>query len=147
MNSDKRTGLEILKTILDTGLKGPDMGKTLPMKLLEISEGRAVFSGLPNENHTNVMGVVHGGFIATVIDSATGCAVHSTLPAGESYGTVDLQVKMMRPLQVGHKVIATGTVINKSRNLVIATCEVKNEAGKLMGYGNCTCMIIRPKGI
>ncbi|EPG6727642.1 PaaI family thioesterase, partial [Acinetobacter baumannii] len=89
-------------------------------------------------------GGVHGGFAATVLDSVTGCAVHTMLPAGVGYGTIDLNVKMCRPLPQNQVLIATGKVINLSKNLGISEGKITDEEGKLYAYATATCMIIRP---
>ncbi|MFI7983472.1 PaaI family thioesterase, partial [Acinetobacter baumannii] len=85
-----------------------------------------------------------GGFAATVLDSVTGCAVHTMLPAGVGYGTIDLNVKMCRPLPQNQVLIATGKVINLSKNLGISEGKITDEEGKLYAYATATCMIIRP---
>ncbi|EXV41882.1 PaaI family thioesterase, partial [Acinetobacter baumannii] len=90
------------------------------------------------------LGGVHGGFAATVLDSVTGCAVHTMLPAGVGYGTIDLNVKMCRPLPQNQVLIATGKVINLSKNLGISEGKITDEEGKLYAYATATCMIIRP---
>ncbi|KCX23124.1 PaaI family thioesterase, partial [Acinetobacter baumannii] len=92
----------------------------------------------------NPLGGVHGGFAATVLDSVTGCAVHTMLPAGVGYGTIDLNVKMCRPLPQNQVLIATGKVINLSKNLGISEGKITDEEGKLYAYATATCMIIRP---
>ncbi|MFK7200600.1 PaaI family thioesterase [Acinetobacter baumannii] len=96
------------------------------------------------DNHLNPLGGVHGGFAATVLDSVTGCAVHTMLPAGVGYGTIDLNVKMCRPLPQNQVLIATGKVINLSKNLGISEGKITDEEGKLYAYATATCMIIRP---
>ncbi|WP_141102346.1 PaaI family thioesterase, partial [Acinetobacter baumannii] len=83
-------------------------------------------------------------FAATVLDSVTGCAVHTMLPAGVGYGTIDLNVKMCRPLPQNQVLIATGKVINLSKNLGISEGKITDEEGKLYAYATATCMIIRP---
>ncbi|MEK5790279.1 PaaI family thioesterase, partial [Acinetobacter johnsonii] len=82
-------------------------------------------------------------FAATVLDSVTGCAVHTILPAGVGYGTIDLNVKMCRPLPQNQVLIATGKVINLSKNLGISEGKITDEEGKLYAYATATCMIIR----
>ena len=91
------------------------------------------------------MGGVHGGFAATVLDTVTGCATHTVLPAGESYGTTDLNIKMCRPLPFNVTVFAEGKVINAGRNLVISEGTIRDEAGKVYAHATATCMIIRPR--
>ncbi|GAB6259971.1 hypothetical protein PSSHI_02130 [Photobacterium sp. R1] len=87
---------------------------------------------------------MHGGFAATILDSVTGCAVHSMLEAGASYGTVDLAVKMMRPVPINEKLIAEARITHISRSLGIAEGTIRNSEGKLLASGSATCFIKRP---
>ncbi len=89
------------------------------------------------------MGGVHGGFAATIMDSVTGCAVHTMLEAGIPYGTIDLQVKMLRPVPLGEEVIAESKLINLSRRLGVSEGSLKNQNGKVLAHATCTCMVIR----
>ena len=95
------SGLELLRAMGEGRVPGPSIAETMPMEFSEIEEGRVVFHATADERHLNPLGGVHGGFAATVLDSVTGCAVHSTLAAGIGYGTVELDVKMMRPVPRG----------------------------------------------
>ena len=122
----------------------PTMSKTIPMKVVHVEEGKVVFNAVANEKHLNPQGGVHGGFAATVLDSATGCAVHTFLGAVVAYGTVDLNIKMIRPVLISTNLIAEGTVINISKSLGISEGILKSEDGKLyatsMGInGGMTC--------
>ena len=98
-----------------------------------------------DERHTNPLGGVHGGFAATVLDSVTGCATHTVLGAGESYGTTDLNIKMCRPVPFNTPLKAEGKVINRGRNLVISEGRIVDDEGKLYAHATCTCMIIAPR--
>lgn len=87
---------------------------------------------------------MHGGFAATVLDSVTGCAIHTMLEAGVGYGTIDLNIKMCRPIPRGKELLAIGSVINISKNLGISDGKIVDEDGKLYAHATATCMIIRP---
>ena len=137
------SGLEILQQIVDGTLPHPSIAKTIPMKFALAEKGRVVFEATATEQHLNPMDGVHGGFIATVMDSVTGCAVHTMLEPGIPYGTIELNVKMMRPVPTNTKLLAEGKVINISRSLGVAEGTLKDEAGKLYAYASTTCMIIR----
>lgn len=102
-----------------------------------------MFHATADERHLNPLGGVHGGFSATVLDSVTGCAVHTMLEAGVGYGTVELDVKMMRPVPVDTKLIARGKVLSLTRSLGFAEGALTDEAGKLFAHATATCMIIR----
>lgn len=138
------TGLEFLQAMIEGHIPPASISKTIPMQPTEISEGSVTFKAQADLNHLNPLGGVHGGFAATVLDSVTGCAVHTMLPAGVGYGTIDLNVKMCRPIPQNQALIATGKVINLSKNLGISEGKIIDEEGKLYAYATATCMIIRP---
>ena len=142
MNIDRMTGLEIMQAIVREELPHPTMSETIPMKVVYVEEGKVVFNPVANEKHLNPQGGVHGGFAATVLDSATGCAVHTLLGAGVAYGTIDLNIKMIRPVPKSTNLIAEGTVINISKSLGISDGILKSEDGKLYATSTATCMII-----
>ncbi|EYS63755.1 hypothetical protein K004_1301 [Acinetobacter baumannii 16553_8] len=143
-NPMKMTALDFLKAMIEGHIPPASISKTIPMQPTEISEGSVTFKAQADHNHLNPLGGVHGGFAATVLDSVTGCAVHTMLPAGVGYGTIDLNVKMCRPLPQNQVLIATGKVINLSKNLGISEGKITDEEGKLYAYATATCMIIRP---
>lgn len=143
-NPMEMTGLEFLQAMIEGHIPPASISKTIPMQPTEISEGSVTFKAQADHNHLNPLGGVHGGFAATVLDSVTGCAVHTMLPAGAGYGTIDLNVKMCRPLPQNQVLIATGKVINLSKNLGISEGKITDEEGKLYAYATATCMIIRP---
>lgn len=87
---------------------------------------------------------MHGGFAATVLDSVTGCAIHTLLEASVGYGTIDLNIKMCRPIPKNVELTAIGTVINISKNLGISEGKIIDDNGKLYAHATATCMIIRP---
>ena len=142
---EKMTGYEIMKAILKEELPHPTMSEIIPMKFVVVEKGKVVFHAIANEKHLNPQGGVHGGFAATVLDSVTGCAIHTLLGAGIAYGTIDLNVKMMRPLPRDKNLIAEGNVINISKSLGISDGTLKNEEGKLFATSTATCLIINNK--
>ena len=115
MNPLKMTGFELLSAMAEGKLPHPSIADTMPMRLGSLTKGSIVFKVEADKRHLNPLGGVHGGFAATVIDSITGCAVHTMLEAGVGYGTVDLNVKMIRPIPLGVELIAEGKVINISK--------------------------------
>jgi uncharacterized protein (TIGR00369 family) len=138
------SGLELLTAMSDGLLPAPSITETIPMKMDVIEKGNVKFIVIADSRHLNPVGGVHGGFAATVLDSVTGCAVHSTLDAGISFGTVDLNIKMMRPIPINTHLFAEGRVINISRNLGVSEGDIKDAAGKIYAHATCTCSIIRP---
>ena len=143
MNQETMSGLEVLQAIVNGDLPHPSIASTIPMRFLEASDGYVRFEATATESHANPMGGIHGGFAATVLDSVTGCAVHTKLEAGVPYGTIELNVKMVRPVPRDVALVAEGRVLNVSRSLGISEGTLKDEAGKLYAHGTCTCMIIR----
>lgn len=139
----KLTGLEQIQLILEGKSPAPSMGVTTGLRLVEAKEGFAKMELRPDNRHLNPMGGVHGGLIATAMDSVTGIAVHTALKAGEGFGTIDLNVKMLRPLKVGQLYFAESNLVNISKNLGVSDAKVYDEEGKTYGYGSATCMILR----
>ena len=93
-----RSGLDLLQAMISGELPPPPIAVLMDFRLAEVSEGHAIFVCTPGEQHYNPIGVVHGGLISTLCDSAMGCAVHTTLPAGVGYTTIELHVNLIRPL-------------------------------------------------
>jgi uncharacterized protein (TIGR00369 family) len=112
--------------------------------IVEVEEGRAVFAATPTELHYNPIGVVHGGFAATLLDSAMGCAVQSTLPAGVLYTTLEVKVNFARPLTCDTgRVLCTGTIVHRGRTVATAEGRLTAEAtGKLLAHASTTCLVI-----
>lgn len=148
MNNAKKavhemSGMELLTCVAEGRCPGPAMASTIPMAIESVKEGEARFTAMAGNQHLNPMGGVHGGFAATVLDSVTGCAVHTLLEPGEGYATVDLNIKMLRPVPTGKKLIAVGSVIHKGRNLGVSEGSLKDEQGKIYAHATATCMIFK----
>lgn len=135
-------GIERLKAIMAGDIPPPTMAETMTMKLLEVEEGFVRFTAVADDRLLNLMGGVHGGFSATVLDTITGCAVSTLLNENTGFATTDLNVKMVRPIQIGQELIAEGRVINKSRRLAIADGKIIDEKGKIYATGSASCMIL-----
>ena len=144
MDTAQKTGLQVLQEIFSGELPRPSMAETLGFTGVHVEEGMAVFEGEPGANLYNPIGVVHGGYAMTLLDSAMGCAVHSTLLAGERYTTLEVKTNFVRPITVDTgRVRAEGVIIH--RGGTIATAEGKLiavETGKLLAHGTTTCLII-----
>lgn len=145
MNTHTMTGLQHLQAMIRGELPRPTMATTMSMELTLAEEGRVIFVATADENHLNPLGMVHGGFAATVMDSATGAAVHTMIDAGKGYGTIDLNVKMLRPVPIGEELIGEGRVINMSRSLGVSEATLKNKQGKLIATATATCKIVTPR--
>ncbi len=116
---------------------------TMGFTLAEVAEGRAVFTGEPGEYLYNPIGAVHGGFAMALLDSAMGCAIHSTMAAGELYTTLEIKVNLTRPITVDTGTVrCEGVVVHRGGR--IATAEGKlfaAESGKLLAHGSTTCLV------
>lgn len=143
MNIESMTGLEVLEAMIKKELPFPSMGRTLPMEIIKAEKGKIIFHAIADDSHLNPMGGVHGGFAAAVLDSVLGCAVHSMLEAGHGYGTIDLSVKMIRPVPKNEILVAEGTIINISKSLGVSEASLKNGSGKLLATATATCMILK----
>ena len=137
-------GLAALRAMIAGQLPPPPIATLLGFELVEVDEGRVVFAALPGPEHYNPIGMVHGGLAATLIDSATGCAVHTTLPAGTGYTTTDVQVRFVRPItRDTGRIECVGQVVHRGRTL--ATAEARLSAGdRLLAHGTASLLILSP---
>jgi uncharacterized protein (TIGR00369 family) len=134
--------MEFLQAILAGQFPPPPIASLLNFALVEVTAGRAVFATEPAEYHYNPIGSVHGGIAATLLDSAMGCAVHSTLPAGASYTTIELHINYIRPMTTDTgRIRAVGEVIHVGRRQAIAQGWLRGEDEKLYGHATTTCLI------
>jgi uncharacterized protein (TIGR00369 family) len=140
------SGLDYMYAVSSGELPPPPIAVLMRMQPIEVEPGRAVFEGEPGEEHYNPIGVVHGGYAATLLDSALGCAVHTTLPAGVGYTTLALEVKLVRPLTRDiPRVHAEGEVLYRGRRQATAQARLTDpETGKLLAHATATCLIIEP---
>jgi uncharacterized protein (TIGR00369 family) len=137
------SGLELLQAMVDGKTSMPTMAQTIPMAIVSAAPGLIRFSARAGKQHLNPMGGVHGGFAATVLDSVTGCAVHSLLEPGVGYTTVELNVKMIRPVPPDRELIAIGKIINISSRLAFSEGTLQDGDGKILAHATATCMILR----
>ena len=137
------SGLEAMHALMRGEVAPPPIAALLEMWPIEVDEGRAVFGVTPAEFHYNPIGVVHGGLAATILDSAMGCAVHTTLPAGVGYTTLDLQATFVRPITRDTGPLrCEGTVLHRGKRIATAEGRVIAETtGKLVASGTSSCLI------
>jgi uncharacterized protein (TIGR00369 family) len=136
------TGLALLRAILDGTLPRAPISDTLAFDLIEAHEGVARFRGHPTERHLNPMGQVHGGWAATLLDSAMGSAVMTTLAAGESYSTVDLIVHLVRPVTpASGPLVAEGRIVHRGKRIATGDGRLVDASGALVAHGTTTCAI------
>ena len=139
-------GLAFLKAIIDGTVPQPPIAQTLGFHLTEASEGRAAFEGLPEFRHYNPISTVHGGFTATLLDSALACAIFTTMVKGEAWTTLELKINYVRPLTKDTgPVRAEGRVIHRGRTVATSEGDLKDRAGKLYAHATTTCIIFPAK--
>jgi uncharacterized protein (TIGR00369 family) len=138
------TGIEYMSAIVKGEMPPPPIAVTMLLRPVELEEGRVVFEGEPGEEHYNPIGVVHGGYAATLLDSALGCAVHTTLPAGVGYTSLGLEAKYVRPISRDTgRVLCEASVLYRGRKQATAEATLTAaESGKLLASGTATCMIL-----
>jgi uncharacterized protein (TIGR00369 family) len=137
-----RSGVEFFEAIGSGRLPSPPISHTLDIWPVEWDVGRTVFQGIPAIAHYNPLGSVHGGWIAAMLDSAVGCAVHSTLPAGKGYTTLELKVNYVRAVTADAGPLrAEGKVIHVGGQIATAEGRLYDAAGKLYAHATTTCLI------
>ena len=142
----KLSGLEFIKAVFDGTLPPPPIAATMDFTGTEVDEGRAVFVGDPGEYLYNPIGVVHGGFAMPLLYSAMGCAVHTTLAAGEGYTSLETSVNFVRPItrETG-PVRCEGKVLHRGGRIATAEGRLTSQkTGKLLAHGTTTCLVMRP---
>jgi uncharacterized protein (TIGR00369 family) len=136
------SGLDILASMLAGELPPPPVMATLGIEAESFSEGHVQFALVPHEMHYNPLGSVHGGVIATLLDSAAGCAVHSVLPAGVGYTSVDLTTKFLRPITSDTgRIVVTGTVKSRGSRTALAEAHLTDPDGRLLAHATSTCLL------
>jgi len=139
------SGIAYLKAIQSGELPPPPIAALIGMALVEVSEGRVVFSAETAEYHYNPLGTVHGGIAATLLDSAMGCAVQSLLPAGTGYTTLEIKVNYLRPItSATGTVTCEGTIIHLGGRIATAEARLTDATGKLYAHSTTTCLLLRP---
>jgi uncharacterized protein (TIGR00369 family) len=137
------SGLAFLLKLLDGTYPAPPISEACDLWLVEVEEGRAVFEGQPSPRFYNPMGIVHGGWISTVLDSAMGCAVHSMLKAGQAYTTVEMKVNFVRPVLEHTGIVrCEGKIVHSGGRLATSEGRLTDAAGKLLAHGSETCLIL-----
>ncbi len=139
-------GLSFVKAIIDGTLPQAPICQVLGFLLVEAEYGRAVFEGAPEFRLYNPIGTVHGGFAATLLDSALGCAIFSTMAKGESWTTLEIKLNFVRALSKDTgPVRAEGRIVHRGRTVATAEGDLKDRAGKLYAHATTTCMIFPAK--
>lgn len=142
-----RGGLPFLTDMIEGRAPQAPMCGTLGFRLVEARDGFAAFEGVPEYRHYNPIGTVHGGFAATLLDSALGCAIFSTLGKGEAWTTLELKLNLTRPMSKDTGVVrAEGRIVHRGRTIATSDGTLKDRAGKLYAHATTTCMVFPAKG-
>jgi uncharacterized protein (TIGR00369 family) len=137
------TGLEALQAMIDGRIPPPPIASLMGFSLVEVRQGFAVFECEPAEFHYNPIGAVHGGLACTLLDSALGCAGHTTLPAGVGYTSVDLNVRYLRPITHESGVLrATGRVVKPGRRVIFTEGELTDAAGRVVAAATSSLLVL-----
>lgn len=136
------TGMQLFEAMLEGRLPAAPISRTLGFLLVHVEPGHAVFQGRPQFDHYNPLGTVHGGWFATLLDSAVGCAVHSTLPAGKAYTTLELKMNIVRALTDKVPLVrAEGRVVHPGNQVATAEGRLIGPDGKLYAHASTTCLV------
>lgn len=139
-------GLALMRMLIAGNFPPPSIATTLGFALVEVDAGRAVFIGEPSDRILNPLGIVHGGYALTLIDSCCGCAAHTTLAAGVGYTTVETKVNFVRAITPATgPVRAEGRVVARGRTIITTEGTLTDSNGKLLAHGTSTLMVLRPE--
>lgn len=139
------SGIELLQAVVSGAQPGPPIAQTADFWITEVENGRIVFEGMPSMKFYNPLGTVHGGWISAILDSAMGCAVHSTLAAGQSYTTTSMTINFVRPVfETTGKVRCEGLAVHGGSRLATSEARLWDAAGKLLAHGSETCLVLMP---
>jgi uncharacterized protein (TIGR00369 family) len=142
-----RSGFELLRAMAAGELPAPPVMHLIDMAGLEVEEGSVTVHLDPQEFHYNPLGTVHGGVLSTLLDTAAACSVHTTLPAGVGYTSLDLTVKFLRPVTVASGRITTrGAVLQRGRRTALAEARMTDAAGRLVAHATSSCLIFEAPG-
>ena len=138
------SGLEYMRQLMAGERPASGMGQLMNFRPVEVSEGRAVFTVEPDERHYNGLGIAHGGLAATLLDSATGCAINTMMPPGRIFTTLEMKINYVRPMrrETG-EVRCEADVIHVGGRVATAEGRIIDGGGKLYAHGTATCMLFR----
>jgi uncharacterized protein (TIGR00369 family) len=138
----RRTGLELLQGMADGSLPSPPIMELIDLATLQAEFGSVTVQLDPQEFHYNPLGTMHGGVISTLLDTAAACSVHSTLPAGVGYTSLDLNVKFLRPITLSSgRLTCTGSVLQSGRRTALAEARLTDGSGRLVAQAMSSCML------
>lgn len=138
-----KSGLEVLQAMIDGHLPAPPIAQVLTFQLVEVGEGLAVFEGQTGQHLLNPGGTVHGGWTLTLIDSATGCAAYTTLPANTFYTTIETKGNFSRPILHDTGLVrCEARVISQGRRIISCDSRVTDSTGRILAHGTSTLIVL-----
>ncbi|MFI5892796.1 PaaI family thioesterase [Actinoplanes sp. NPDC051513] len=138
----RRSGLDFLQAMARGDFPAPPIMHLIDLASMEVEEGSVTLRLDPQEFHYNPLGTMHGGVISTLLDTAAACSVHSTLPVGVGYTSLDLTVKFLRPVTIATgRIVCTGKVLQRGRRTALAEAGLKDDAGRLLAHATSSCML------
>jgi uncharacterized protein (TIGR00369 family) len=138
----RQSGLELLQAMARGDFPAPPIMHLIDVASLEVAEGSVTVRLDPQEFHYNPLGTMHGGVISTLLDTAAACSVHSTLPAGIGYTSLDLSVKFLRPVTLATgRIVCTGSVLQKGRRTALADARLTDAEGRLLAHATSSCIL------
>jgi uncharacterized protein (TIGR00369 family) len=139
------SGLEYMRKMMNGEVPPSGMVQLLGLKLVEVSEGRAVFTVQPDESHYNGLGIAHGGLAATLLDSALGCAINATMPPGKIFTTLEMKINYVRPItRERGELRCEANMIHAGGRVATAEGRIVDREGQIYAHGTATCMLFRP---
>lgn len=139
-------GLSFLRGIIDGTQPAPPFAEAMDFDLVEAEEGRVVFTGRPSARFFNPLGTIHGGWTATILDSAMACAAHSTLKPGEGYTTLEMKLNYVRPVMPDTGTVrCEGRLIHRGGSVITSEGRLVDGQGKLLAHGTETCLVFPAK--
>jgi uncharacterized protein (TIGR00369 family) len=138
------SGREFLRAILDGRLPPPPMAALIGAELVSVGDGEAVFRCAPDESTYNPLGMVHGGLLCTLLDTAAGCSVHTLLPAGAGFATIEINVSFLKPLFANAgEIEVRGQALKVGRRVAFAEAHARDQSGELVGHATTSLAINR----
>jgi uncharacterized protein (TIGR00369 family) len=141
-SSPDRAGLDVLRDMIAGALPAPPISRAFDFILVHVDPGVAVFQGRPSADFLNPLGGLHGGWYATLLDSCVGCAVHTLVPAGRGYTTLELKLNLVRAVPLDVPLVrAEGRVVHPGRQVATAEGRLVGADGKLYAHATTTCLL------
>jgi uncharacterized protein (TIGR00369 family) len=138
-------GRDFLQAVIDGRLPPPPIASLISAQLVSVDEGEAVFRCTPDESSYNPIGMVHGGLLCTLLDSAAGCAVHTLLPAGTGYASIEIKVSFLAPVRAGGSEIEVrGRALRVGKRVAFAEAHARDDSGQLVGHATTSIVVMRP---